>query len=59
MNGNSIGALIGIAMCLVLVVVGLRSHRLSRQRMLLFASAWGVIIVVLVLVIQAFGITVE
>jgi putative Ca2+/H+ antiporter (TMEM165/GDT1 family) len=58
-NGNSIGALIGIAMCLVLVVGGLRSHRLSRQRMLLFAGAWGVIIVVLVLVIQAFGITVE
>lgn len=59
MNGQSIGALVAIAMCLVLVVSGLRSHRLSRQRTLLFAGAWVAIIVLLVLVLQAFGIAVQ
>ncbi|WP_156839199.1 hypothetical protein [Novosphingobium aquimarinum] len=59
MNGQSIGALIAIAMCMVLVVGGLRSHQLSRQRMALFAGAWVAIIIGLVLLIKAFGIGVR
>jgi hypothetical protein len=58
-NGQTIGALIAIAMCMVLVVGGLNSHQLSRQRALLFATAWVTIIVALVLLIKALGIGVR
>ena len=59
MNGQSIGALIAVAMCMVLVVSGLRTHRLGRQRTMLFAGAWIAIIIGVVLIIQVFGIQVQ
>ncbi|PEQ11272.1 hypothetical protein B2G71_18480 [Novosphingobium sp. PC22D] len=59
MTGNTIGAIVALAACLVLAIGGLRAHRLTPRRTMMFAAAWAAIIIALMLIVQAFGISVR